>query len=206
MLAACVAAAGGVPQNLGIGRDDRDVLRTLIEQGLAHDVLLLSGGVSVGVHDYVPEVLAELGVTEIFHKVQLKPGKPLWFGFRETDGRRTLVFGLPGNPASSLVCFHVFVLPALRALAGLGFAGMRRREARLGSDFHNRGNRATFRPALLRETDEGATVEPIRWLGSADLAALHAANALIGFPPRDQHYVAGDAVGVYLLGEGIKAE
>jgi molybdopterin molybdotransferase len=201
MLAACVRSSCGVPENLGIIRDDRDVLPSRIEQGLAHDVLLLTGGVSVGVLDLVPKVLAHLGVREVFHKVQLKPGKPLWFGCREANGRRTLVFGLPGNPASSLVCFHVFVLPAMRALAGRGFVGMSRREAWLGSDFHNRGNRATFRPALLRETDGGATVDPIRWLGSADLAALHAANALIGFPPRDQHYVAGDAMAVYLLAE-----
>jgi molybdopterin biosynthesis enzyme len=81
---------------------------------------------------------------------------------------------------------------------------MRRRQARLASDFHNRGNRATFRPALFRETGEGATADPIRWLGSADLAALHAANALIAFPPRDQHYVAGDTVAVCLF-EDVKA-
>jgi molybdopterin molybdotransferase len=199
MLAACVRSSCGVPENLGIIRDDRDVLPSRIEQGLAHDVLLLTGGVSVGVLDLVPKVLAHLGVREVFHKVQLKPGKPLWFGVREKGDRRALVFGLPGNPASTFVCFHLFVLPALRALSGQGFVGLPRSTAKMKTDFHHRGNRATFRPAYFEETDRGPTVAPIRWLGSADLAALTGANALIAFAPRDEQYTSGDQVDVLLL-------
>jgi molybdopterin molybdotransferase len=175
------------------------VLRRLIEDGLAHDVLLLSGGVSVGVHDFVPQTLAALGVKEVFHKVQLKPGKPVWFGVSESSGRRTLVFGLPGNPASSLVCFHLFVQPAICALSGRGFVGMEQLPARLTKEFHHRGNRSAYRPAVVRRMEAGATALPIEWLGSADLASLTAANALIEFPPRERRYAAGEVVTVHLL-------
>jgi molybdopterin molybdotransferase len=104
LLFASAERAGGVPHDLGIGRDDRDELRRLIALGLEHDVLVISGGVSAGVLDLVPGVLTELEVNQVFHKVKLKPGKPLWFGALERDARQTLVFGLPGNPVSSLDC------------------------------------------------------------------------------------------------------
>ena len=107
--------AGGMPIDLGIARDEPADLRTKIEQGLAADVLMISGGVSAGVLDLVPAVLRDLGVEQVFHKVNLKPGKPLWFGTRKL---RTLVFGLPGNPVSSLVCFELFVRPAIAKLSG----------------------------------------------------------------------------------------
>ena len=108
-------------------------LRSLVEEGLAADVLLLSGGVSAGKFDLVPEVLAELGVEEVFHKIALRPGKPLWFGVKDFGDRRTLVFGLPGNPVSSFVCFELFVRPAIAALAGRGFAVSNPISARLES-------------------------------------------------------------------------
>ena len=121
MLVAAAARAGADAIELGIARDDRDELATLIEQGLAADVLVLSGGVSAGKFDLVPGVLAELGVEQVFHKVALRPGKPLWFGVKHDGERHVLVFGLPGNPVSSLVCFELFVRPAIAALAGRGF-------------------------------------------------------------------------------------
>ena len=110
LLNALVQRAGAKPVPLGIGRDDLDDLRQLVAQGLQEDVLVLSGGVSAGVLDLVPQVLQELGVEQIFHKVNLKPGKPLWFGVNADT--QTLVFGLPGNPVSSLVCCELFVRPA----------------------------------------------------------------------------------------------
>src|SRR5262249_12513264 len=111
MLLAQVARAGASPRYLGIGRASAESLRRLIGEGLAgSDVLVLSGGVSAGKFDLVPGVLQELGVRAHFHKVALKPGKPLFFGTREG----VLVFGLPGNPVSSFVCFELFVRPALR--------------------------------------------------------------------------------------------
>ena len=94
--------------------DDDAAHRAAIEQGLEHDVLVTSGGVSVGPHDLVRRIEAELGVEEVFWGVSVKPGKPLAFGVRG----QTIVFGLPGNPVSSLVCSVLFVLPALRALQG----------------------------------------------------------------------------------------
>src|SRR5262249_7798552 len=103
MLAAQVLRAGGIPHSLGIGRHRVDLLRESIAGGLRAPILLLSGGVSAGKLDLVPGVLQDLGVQAHFHTVKLKPGKPVFFGTVE----RTLVFGLPGNPVSSLVCFEL---------------------------------------------------------------------------------------------------
>jgi molybdopterin molybdotransferase len=117
-LLALVERAGGVPLALGIGRDQRERLREKIVEGLSADILVLSGGVSAGVLDLAPGVLNDVGVRQIFHKIQLKPGKPLWFGVVESKDAKKLVFGLPGNPVSSLVCFELFVRPAIARLAG----------------------------------------------------------------------------------------
>ena len=100
MLLACVARAGAIANGLGIAGDQLDELRRLIAAGLEADVLVVSGGVSAGVLDLVPGVLAELGVERVFHKVQIKPGMPLWFGVRPGQPSAKLVFGLPGNPVS----------------------------------------------------------------------------------------------------------
>jgi molybdopterin molybdotransferase len=205
MLAAMAASAGGVPRDLGIARDEREELKRRIVEGLEDDVLLLSGGVSAGVLDLVPGVLAELGVEQVFHKVQLKPGKPLWFGTKrraESGERRamqTLVFGLPGNPVSTFVCFELFVRPALRKLAGLADVVGRPLRTRLAADFTHKGNRPTYHPARWREEDDGNSVETIAWQGSADLRALASANALIHFVAGDRKYLAGDMVEVYRL-------
>src|SRR5262249_47767571 len=110
MLAAQVQRAGGIPHPLGIARDNAEDLRALISEGLRFPMLILSGGVSAGKLDLVPGILQELGVEPHFHKVAMKPGKPVFFG---TLGE-TVVFGLPGNPVSSLVCFELFVRPAIR--------------------------------------------------------------------------------------------
>src|SRR6185437_2783401 len=142
-------------------------LRERIAAGLEADVLVLSGGVSAGVLDLVPGVLAELGVRQVFHKVRVKPGKPLWFGIYQRGANSTLVFGLPGNPVSSLVCFELFVRPALARLAGRRFAGLPAVTARLTTEFAQRGDREAYHPGLLGESPDGATVEPLRWKGSA---------------------------------------
>src|SRR5262249_22274153 len=108
MLSSQLRRSGADAVPLGIARDDRAELRARIEQGLRHDMLLLSGGVSAGKLDLVPEVLAELGVRQVFHKVRIKPGQPLWFGVAVAGGVRCCVFGLPGNPVSSMVCCELF--------------------------------------------------------------------------------------------------
>ena len=196
MLGALVCRAGSQPVDLGIGRDDRSELMDRVQRGLREDVLILSGGVSAGVMDLVPGVLRENGVEEVFHKVKLKPGKPLWFGTRRSAAATTLVFGLPGNPVSSLVCFELFVRPALRALAGHGDGGLPRRRARLTSAFQHRGDRPTYFPSRLVEEQGGWLAEPLPWKGSADLRTLADANGLIHFPPGKRTYSPGDIVEV----------
>jgi len=220
MLAAAVRRAGGVPVELGIARDEPVDLRKKIEQGLAADMLVLSGGVSAGVLDLVPAVLRELGVEQVFHKVSLKPGKPLWFGvarskfnvqgskFKVGDVEpetlnlklETLVFGVPGNPVSSLVCFELFVRPAIAKLSGRDpDVGLRQLPARLTAEFVHRGDRPTYFPAVVRREGEAISAEPIRWRGSGDLRGITAANALAIFPAGDRTWKAGEQVDAFLL-------
>jgi len=200
MLTALARQAGGHVTDLGIARDTEDDLRRALLAGAQHDVLLISGGVSAGVLDLVPRVLEQIGVEQVFHKVNLKPGKPLWFG-RKTNasGRRTLVFGLPGNPVSSLVCFELFVRPAIQKLRGLEPAGLPQQIARLMRQHAQRGDRPTFWPSVVKEEDRGLVVTPLAWQGSGDLRALASANALAWFPPREGRYQAGEEIRVRLL-------
>ncbi len=203
MLAAAVRRAGGIAVELGVARDEAGELRAKLAAGLECDVLVISGGVSAGVLDLVPGMLRELGVEEVFHKVRIKPGKPLWFGKRDrADGSATLVFGLPGNPVSSLVCFELFARPAMRHLSGKpGNSPVPTFMATLASDFTHRGDRPTYHPAQL-ELDGGqrqATVRPLEWAGSADLRGFARADALIVFPAGDRHYTAGETVSTISL-------
>jgi molybdopterin molybdotransferase len=193
MLVALVSRAGGVPRYLGIARDDPASLRPMVCDGLKSHVLLLSGGVSAGKLDLVPGVLREAGVAAHFHKVEMKPGKPVFFGtaLRLGGGEPTLVFGLPGNPVSVLVCFELFVRPALRRLRGHADPGPHFVSAVLSEDFAYRTDRPTYHPAHLELGAAGWRVRPVPWLGSADLRALTQANALILFSPGDQRYRAG---------------
>jgi molybdopterin molybdotransferase len=196
MLAAAARRAGAIPIELGIARDDHVELREKIETGLTADVLVLSGGVSAGVLDLVPAVLRELGVEQVFHKVRLKPGKPLWFGVH----RPCLVFGVPGNPVSSLVCFELFVRPAIARLSGQNAATeLRQLPARLAAAFEHRGERPTYFPAVVRRDGDGFLAETVRWRGSADLRGLAQANALAMFPAGDRAWQAGDPVEVLLF-------
>ncbi len=190
MLEARVTAAGCEARSLGVGRDDEDELRRQIEQGLQSDILILSGGVSAGVRDLVPPTLQSLGVEEVFHKVRLKPGKPLWFGVRERDGRRTLVFGLPGNPVSSFVCFELFVLPAIRAISGLS-PNNELIPMRLAESFRQRGNRPTYHPGSSWREQGRLFVKPLSWRGSADMLTVSRADCLIYFPPGERTFEAG---------------
>jgi molybdopterin molybdotransferase len=199
MLLAAARRVGAEPVDLGVGRDDPGELRRLIQQGLAADVLVLSGGVSAGVLDLVPRVLAELGVEQVFHKVRLKPGKPLWFGVASVQGLDKLVFGLPGNPVSSLVCFELFVRPAIERLAGRQKLGQKRTTARLATSHVHRGERPTYHPARLKPGPDGDEVEPLAWHGSADLLGLAEADALVCFPAGDRTHEAGSRLDVYLL-------
>ena len=197
LLAALVERAGGKSVDLGIGIDCHDALRTRIERGLQEDVLVLSGGVSAGVLDLIPQVLASLGVKQVFHQVALKPGKPLWFGVAQESP--TLVFGLPGNPVSSLVCFELFVRPALQALTGGAPLGLEPGQAVLTEEFHQRGSRPTYFPARLDLQNGQTCVQPLPWKGSADQRTLTDANCLAYFPADKQSYAAGDSIHIYRL-------
>lgn len=196
MLMAAVRRVGGEAIELGVGRDEPEALRRLIAAGLEADVLVISGGVSAGVLDLVPGLLNESGVCQVFHKVSIKPGKPVWFGVRESGGAKTLVFGLPGNPASSLVGFELFVGPALRALLGRPFAPPATHAARLTAEFQHRGERATYYPARLTGSADGCLAEPLAWQGSADLRTLSMADGLIHFASGERAYAPGDLVTV----------
>ena len=200
MLVALVKDAGTAAIDLGIARDTEADLRTKIEQGLDADVLILSGGVSAGVLDLVPQVLAECGVQEVFHKVNVKPGKPLWFGTCRRDGQNRLVFGLPGNPVSTLVCFELFVRPALKKLAGCRDCQPRPLEATLTKPHQQRGERATYWPAKLETAADGSrVVTPLAWKGSGDLRTLADANGLAIFPPGERQYGPGERISVLPL-------
>ena len=198
MLLAQVARAGSVPRLLGIARDEPSSLRTLIAEGLQADVLLLSGGVSAGKFDLVPGVLAELGVQVLFHKVAMKPGKPILFGIKpETNPSEPprLIFGLPGNPVASLVCFELFVRPALRGLMALP-PEARWIKAALTKDYPYRTDRPTYHPARLSRTDAGWSVEATPWFGSPDLRGVGSANALLLLPEGERLYQTGQLLDV----------
>jgi molybdopterin molybdotransferase len=193
MLVALASRAGGTPRYLGIARDDRACLRPMVCDGLKSHVLLLSGGVSAGKLDLVPGVLRDAGVVGHFHKVEMKPGKPVFFGTssRSGGGVPTLVFGLPGNPVSVLACFELFVRPALRRLRGHADPGPHFVSAVLSEDFAYRTDRPTYHPAYLESTATGWKVRPVPWIGSADLRALTQANALVLFLSGDHRFQAG---------------
>jgi molybdopterin molybdotransferase len=203
LLDALVRQTGAIPMELGIARDDRNELRRLIEQGLAADALVLSGGVSAGILDLVPAVVRDLGVEEVFHKVNLKPGKPLWFGVHTPkirDQEATLVFGVPGNPVSTFVCFELFVRPAIAKLMGRETSvALRQLPARLAADFAHRGDRPTYFPGVVRRQENELLADPVPWRGSGDLCGLTAANALILFAAGDRAWSAGEPIDVLLL-------
>jgi molybdopterin molybdotransferase len=181
---------------LGIAPDRVEELRSLIREGLQSDVLILSGGVSAGKLDLVPGVLHESGVEAHFHKVRLKPGKPILFGTRGD----TLVFGLPGNPVSSFVGFELFVRPALLRLRGYPAAPPAFAPLPFAEDFPYATDRPTYHPACIEPGAAGDRVRPVPWLGSPDLRALTAADALVLLPAGDHTHRAGQPLPVLRLG------
>jgi molybdopterin molybdotransferase len=196
MLAAQIQRAGGVAERLGIARDNRPHLAEKIQAGLKCDVLILSGGVSAGTLDLVPSELANAGVQEVFHQVNVKPGKPVWFGVREKGDFRCLVFGLPGNPVSSMVCFELFARPVIRNIMGYDFPCPDLISTQLTADFHNRGDRPVYHPAHFGRSHNVHCVTLVPWMGSADLRATVDANAMAVFPEGDTFYKAGTWIDV----------
>lgn len=176
MLLALCRQARVDAHDLGIGPDEPGRLQQMVEAALPrHDLLLLSGGVSVGDKDYIPEVLRVCGVVCHFHGIHMKPGKPLWFGSWEASGNRCLVFGLPGNPVSAMVGFLRCVEPALRGLRG-NPAGLDTDTIQLplAHEFVQLEERPTWLPCRLTTlaAEKRPRVELMPWKGSADIRAL----------------------------------
>ena len=201
MLNALSREAGASAESLPIAPDEPSRLREILAGALAADLMIVTGGVSAGQRDLVPEALAALGVRRVFHKVRVKPGKPLWFGVGPPRGQSpgALVFGLPGNPVSGLVSFMLFVRPALARLAGRSEPAIRVREATLTRRFSHRGDRTTYYPSRLvpGESAPGGlpAIETLDWSGSADLRTVASADGFAVFSAGDREYAPGEIVG-----------
>jgi molybdopterin molybdotransferase len=196
MLASALAAVGCDIDVLPLVADDEQAHRDALARGLRADVLVTSGGVSVGPHDLVRSIEAELGVEEIFWRVAIKPGKPVSFGVRDA----TLVFGLPGNPVSSLVGCELFVKPALRALQG-EHEPLPRFEAGVAArDLRRNDARDEFVRARSRLDQDGTVLEPLSGQESHMIVRAAAADALIHVPRGDGAIAAGAPVRWLRLG------
>ena len=197
-LAAQAARAGALVALAEHAADERAATTAALDRGLrAADVLCVSGGVSVGEHDHVKAALADLGVEERFWGIALKPGKPTWFG---TAGER-LVFGLPGNPVSAMVTFHLLARPALRALAGADPSDARASAIADAPIARSRGREQAVR-CRLEARDDGWHVAPTKAQGSHVLTSMLGAGALALVPPGDGELRPGERVDVELLAPG----
>ena len=200
-IAALVKAEGGVPARLAIARDSFAELKERVERGMAGDLLVLSGGVSMGKYDLVEQVLAELGAEFLFTGALIQPGKPVVFGRLPTfDPHRPWVyfFGLPGNPVSTQVCFHLFVAPLLRALAGRTEVAPRFVEAKLAEDVKGGAKVTRFLPAELSGGWDGVKVRVVGWQGSGDVAANARGDCYAVLPAGAEQFAAGATVRVLL--------
>ncbi|HKM84061.1 MAG TPA: gephyrin-like molybdotransferase Glp [Candidatus Acidoferrum sp.] len=191
-LAAQVRLAGGEPVLLGNALDRSDDLGAKIEQGLREDVLVLSGGVSMGKYDLVESVLQAMGAEFFFDAVAIRPGKPTVFA----RCRDAFVFGLPGNPVSTMVTFLLFVVPALDVLSGAPARPLALLEATLAEPMKEKPGLMHFLPARVEWRCGSAGVRPLRWQGSGDIAALSRANCFLVVPADRQDIAAGEKVSV----------
>ncbi len=194
-LMAQVQALGIDPVLLGIARDDPDDLRAALQRGLQFDVLLVSGGTSVGVHDYVRPTLEALGVQMQFWRVAMKPGHPMAFGIAPL----TWVFGIPGNPVSSMVCFEEFIGPALRKLMGHTRVFRQTVTARLAREIKHRHRRTEFVRVMLAREDTIWVATPTGNQGSGILRSMALAEGLMVVPAASADVAAGATVQVQLL-------
>ncbi len=193
-LAAQVRLSGGEAVLLGNAADRTDDLREKIQGGLKEDILVLSGGVSMGKYDLVESVLRELGAEFYFDAVAIRPGKPAVFG----RCGETFVFGLPGNPVSTMVTFELFVTPALDLLNGAEARPLPLLEARLGEALHEKSGLTHFLPARVEWNATTTEVRPLRWQGSGDIAALAKANCFLVVPVDRAEIQIGERVSVLL--------
>jgi molybdopterin molybdotransferase len=191
-LAAQVTRAGGIPEMLAVARDDYEDTRGLVDRGLASDLLLLSGGVSAGKYDIVERVLADLGAEFYFDRVLIQPGQPLVFG----RARERFFFGLPGNPASTMVTFEIFARAAVELLGGQEQTDLFMPYARLTREFRHKTGLTRFLPAHL--SPQGDEVTPVSWRGSSDVPAITRANAFLIAESDRAEWNRGDLIRILL--------
>jgi molybdopterin molybdotransferase len=189
-LAAQILGAGAEPVRLPIARDEQGHLESIIRSALETDLVLLSGGVSMGKYDLVEEVLLSLGAEFFFSGALIQPGKPVVFGRLGAH----YFFGLPGNPVSTMVTFLLFVEPILGALCGDPSRGPRFAQARLASEVQVKTGLTRFLPARLAD----GNVEPVTWQGSGDLASTSRSNCFLVVPPEQPVLAAGETVRILL--------
>jgi molybdopterin molybdotransferase len=217
-LAVQIQQAGGEPVLLPIAPDEPRRLRQLIEEGLQSDLLLMTGGVSMGRYDLVEQVLAELQAEFFFAGAKIQPGRPVVFGRVKCgagapsassgqaparDGTSVpsshrYFFGLPGNPVSTMVTFELFARPILEALAGMPPRPLAFLHARLKSEIRVKTGLTRFLPAILSGNYAASQVELVPWQGSGDIAARTRANCYIVIPPDREHILAGEWVAIML--------
>ena len=196
-LSAQVAAAGGIPRRLSIAPDRLEAVRAMIQEGLGADLLLISGGVSMGKYDFVERALAELGAEFYFQQVGLRPGKPLVFG--RANGK--FFFGLPGNPVSTYVTFELFGRLAVAALGGAILELPVVLRARLGHPVQQNAGLTAFMPARLESRSGDPWVSLVGWQGSGDLVGFAAADCFLVLPPEERNLTEGDWVDVMPKGQ-----
>jgi molybdopterin molybdotransferase len=208
-----IQQAGGDPVLLSIAPDEPHKLRQLMEQGLQSDLLIMTGGVSMGRYDLVEQVLAELQAEFFFTGAKIQPGKPVVFGRvpysscgsgqvarsrPSAPPSHKYFFGLPGNPVSTMVTFELFTRPIIEALAGTTPRQLAFLHARLKSEIRVKTGLTRFLPALLSGEHENSQVDLVPWQGSGDVAAQARANCYIVIPPDREHILAGEWVAVML--------
>jgi molybdopterin molybdotransferase len=204
-LAALVRAIGGEPIDLGIAPDDADALRTMVRGARGADVLVTTGGASVGDHDLVQSALGDEGMGADaldvgFWRIAMRPGKPLIFGHLGA----TPLLGLPGNPVSTVVCALVFLRPMLEAMMGLPATAVPLTDAILATDLAENDRRQDYLRSTLHVNEDGATVAtPFPRQDSSMMSRLAAAQSLIVRPPFDPARKAGDRVRILSLTGGF---
>jgi molybdopterin molybdotransferase len=199
MLLALARRAGAETRDLGIAADSREALRAALAAGLESDLLLLSGGVSMGVYDLVGESLRALGVEILFERVAIRPGKPFTFGRRGG----ALVCGCPGNPVSSYVVFQLFVRAALRKMIGYPDPAMRPVRGVLRDAVRQRPGRTAYLQARASWTDGGYRVEVLPTTGSADVVSCARGNSLAIVPADCSGLAAGAEIDLLLLDDHV---
>ncbi len=200
-LAGAIREAGGEATILKVARDRSEEIRARLSEAFAFDSVLSTGGVSVGQFDHVKTALDDLGMRQVFHGVAQRPGRPLKFG--TVDGRP--IFGLPGNPVSTLVCFYLYARPALLKMGGRHGLGLPRMEARCAVDIRTAANLTEFVRVRLSREGGGLYATPTGNQGSGILSSLARADALLIGPAAETLLKAGTQATVLLLSAGSVA-